>query len=100
MQLEEMSEIQANIKLWSKKVQTTKKSRPKMGNTAFAPEFPILCKLGWHAVFTISAIDFLVVCTIYFAPYQPVSPTNFDVYRIVSQSYLTHALPELCHRKE
>ena len=65
------------------------------------PPFPWIynpCKLGWHAVFTISAIDFLVVCTIYFAPYQPVSPRNFDVYGIVS--HVLDALPELCHRKE
>ena len=32
-----------------KKCKLREKSRAKMANTAFAPEFTILCKLGWHA---------------------------------------------------
>ena len=37
MQLEEMSEIQANIKLWSKKVQTTRKIQGKDGKYRLCP---------------------------------------------------------------
>ena len=37
MQLEEMSEIQANIKLWSKKVQTTRKIQGKDGKYRLYP---------------------------------------------------------------
>ena len=37
MQLEEMSEIQANIKLWSKKVQTTRKIPGKDGKYRLCP---------------------------------------------------------------